>query len=86
MAPLFESLSFNIVEKIYKKCYYRNYMPIYEYKCELCSEQFEKIVPISQVDNSYPCPKCGEKKTKKMVSRTNFTLKGAGWAKDGYSK
>jgi len=62
-------------------------MPLYEYKCPKCGFRFEKLVQFSKMDEPQPCPKekCDVKEAKKMISRTSFSLKGGGWASDGYS-
>lgn len=62
-------------------------MPMFEYRCEKCGHKFERLLRSSERDEPQPCPKegCGEKKTKKLVSRSSFMLKGGGWADDGYS-
>ena len=70
-------------------------MPIYEYKCDKCEEQFEVMQRISD-DPLTTCAeaqtlkgekpeKCCKGKLKKMISQTSFSLKGGGWYKDGYS-
>ncbi|MEN8265161.1 MAG: zinc ribbon domain-containing protein [Nitrospirota bacterium] len=41
-------------------------MPIYEYKCDECPEEFEKLVSSANPDVS--CPKCGSKKVTKKFS------------------
>ena len=62
-------------------------MPIYEYECESCTHRFDKRMKVGEPNP--PCPKprqdkpCGEK-TKKLISRSSFQLKGGGWYKDGY--
>jgi putative FmdB family regulatory protein len=63
-------------------------MPIYEYKCENCDTTFEKMVKLSQAQDTQTCPEkgCGSTKTRKVVSVTNFQLLGGGWFKDGYGK
>ncbi|MBW2636224.1 MAG: zinc ribbon domain-containing protein [Deltaproteobacteria bacterium] len=43
-------------------------MPIYEYKCENCANEFEMIRSMSDDDNDIKCPKCGKKKVKKVMS------------------
>ncbi|MBI4688027.1 MAG: zinc ribbon domain-containing protein [Nitrospirae bacterium] len=41
-------------------------MPIFEYKCEKCGENFEKLVHSSSAEVS--CPKCASKDIKKKFS------------------
>lgn len=53
-------------------------MPIYEYKCELCGEQIEKLQKLSDPP-AKTCPTCGKDSLKKMVSAAAFKLKGTGW-------
>lgn len=59
-------------------------MPIYEYRCPKCSHEFEVL---HRKVNAPPpkCPECGHEPVEKLVSVTNFELKGGGWANDGYS-
>ncbi len=61
-------------------------MPIYEYECvnKECREITEKMRKISEFDVPLSCPLCGSE-TRKKVSQTSFSLKGGGWASDGYS-
>ncbi len=33
-------------------------MPVYTYRCEKCSESFEKIRPMSRASEPHPCPTC----------------------------
>lgn len=58
-------------------------MPCYEYWCESCVKSYEvkKRVSDPVLEN---CPVCGREMVK-LVSLSNFSLKGGGWAKDGYS-
>ncbi len=56
-------------------------MPIYEYRCESCSHEFEKIVKVGA--EPPPCPECGEG-VRKLVSAAAFSLKGSGWYRDHY--
>lgn len=67
-------------------------MPIYEYECETCGEWREELfyrsiprmVPESIMST---CPVCGETNGpfRRVISPSNFALKGTCWAKDGYT-
>lgn len=57
-------------------------MPIYEYRCGACGDEFEIIQRISEGPLER-CDKCGGK-LEKLLSRTAFLLKGGGWYADGY--
>jgi hypothetical protein len=61
-------------------------MPLYDYKCKICANVFEVLVKSGDRDKEQACPKCESKEVGKLVSRTSFSLKGGGWASDGYSK
>tara|TARA_B100001027_G_C16232389_1_gene315270 strand:+ start:534 stop:758 length:225 start_codon:yes stop_codon:yes gene_type:complete len=53
-------------------------MPIYEYQCQSCGHQFDVIQKVSD-EKLTTCPKCNEKKLKKLVTSAGFKLKGTGW-------
>ena len=53
-------------------------MPIYEYQCQSCGHQFDVIQKVSD-EKLTICPKCNEKKLKKLVTSARFKLKGTGW-------
>lgn len=55
-------------------------MPIYEYECPNCGV-FEDIVP--QNTDIVQCKKCGAK-SHKIMSLSNFALKGTGWYATDY--
>lgn len=58
-------------------------MPIYEYQCEKCGFEKEKLVKMGAPPPK--CPKCEEESLmKRKISQTTFQLEGGGWAKDGY--
>ena len=42
-------------------------MPIYEFTCKKCSQDFEEIVRLSDREPP-PCPKCGAKDTQRILS------------------
>ena len=60
-------------------------MPMYEYRCQKCEKDFEVLVKFSESEKEQPCPDCKSEETKKKISQTSFSLKGGGWASDGYS-
>ena len=57
-------------------------MPIYEYKCKKCDNEFDKILPFSKMDEPQKCD-CGEKVERVKISKSNFTLKGRGYMSRG---
>jgi putative FmdB family regulatory protein len=57
-------------------------MPIYEYQCKKCSEVFEIFHKIDEECNA-ACPKCLGP-AKKLISATNFILKGSGFYVNDY--
>ena len=60
-------------------------MPIYEYRCVDCGHEFETIQQFSDPDPDR-CPDCGRAEVRRLVSRSNFALKGGGWFDDGYGE
>jgi len=58
-------------------------MPMYEYRCESCDNQFELRQKFSD-QPATECPKCGGP-VAKLVSSTAFALKGGGWYNENYS-
>ncbi len=50
-------------------------MPIYEYKCEDCGNEFEKLVSMSAETNPQ-CPKCKSEHVKKKMSMVASGLSG----------
>ncbi|MBM4387238.1 MAG: zinc ribbon domain-containing protein [Deltaproteobacteria bacterium] len=53
-------------------------MPTYEYRCEACLRTFEVFRKVSD-PAAAACEHCGSSNTKRLVSATNFILKGSGW-------
>lgn len=58
-------------------------MPTYDYQCEKCGHEFERVQRITE-DPIKTCPECKSKKAKRLLSAPNFILKGGGWYADGY--
>ncbi len=57
-------------------------MPIYEYQCKKCSNIFEVFHRIEEEINP-ACPNClGQ--ARKIISATNFILKGSGFYVNDY--
>ena len=57
-------------------------MLIYEYECKRCKEIFEIFHKIDE-DCKVACPKCLGP-AKKLISATNFVLKGSGFYVNDY--
>jgi len=51
-------------------------MPIYEYRCESCSEKFEVLTRFAERDSAQMCPACESTKTRVLVS--SFAVTGGG--------
>ena len=60
-------------------------MPLYEYRCDSCGEQEEKLEGFS-APTEHACAKCGKDAgMKRQISRAAFNLAGGGWHSQGYS-
>lgn len=59
-------------------------MPIYEYICKTCNFSIEKLEKINDIHEN-TCPHC-KIKLKKIISKSNFDLKGKGWYKTDYKE
>lgn len=60
-------------------------MPIYEYQCQSCGHELEKLQRINDAQLS-DCPDCGEAELRRLVSAAGFRLKGAGWYETDFKK
>lgn len=60
-------------------------MPIYEYQCDSCSHELEKLQKMSEAD-PVDCPECEQPALKRMVSAAAFRLKGSGWYETDFKK
>jgi putative FmdB family regulatory protein len=58
-------------------------MPIYEYSCKHCGHQFDLIQKMSD-SPVQKCEKCGMD-AERIISQTNFMLKGTGWYTTDYA-
>lgn len=59
-------------------------MPLYEYRCEGCQEQFEIVQPVSARVEDTVCPHCQAKKATRLMSM--FASKVVGEHKPGFSE
>lgn len=53
-------------------------MPLYEYGCNYCGYELEKIQKFSD-EPLTECPECKQSTLQKKISATAFRLKGNGW-------
>jgi putative FmdB family regulatory protein len=60
-------------------------MPLYEYQCQKCNKISEFLLKISD-PHPDSCPACSHPTMKKLLSRTNFVLKGTGWYETDFKK
>ena len=59
-------------------------MPTYDYACDACGHEFERVQRITEKPLK-KCPKCGKEKARRMIGGGGFILKGGGWESDLYS-
>jgi len=48
--------------------WWRSSVPIYEYRCSVCGERFEKLVRTSSGQIEVRCPKCHAEDVERLVS------------------
>ena len=60
-------------------------MPIYEYQCQSCGHELEKLQRMSEIPLK-DCPDCGESELQRLVSAAGFRLKGSGWYETDFKK
>ena len=60
-------------------------MPIYEYQCQACRHELEKLQKIAD-EPLRDCPGCGKPELRRKVSAAGFRLKGAGWYETDFKK
>ncbi len=57
-------------------------MPIYEYQCKDCCEDFERLMPIT-AKTAPDCPKCSSSNVRKKISRIASGKKDCGSCSSG---
>jgi putative FmdB family regulatory protein len=53
-------------------------MPIYEYECKNCHQQFDVMQKMSD-EPVKKCPECQQDTVIRLISAAGFQLKGSGW-------
>lgn len=53
-------------------------MPIYEYHCEACGQDFEKLMRLSDLENAPECPVCQSRETHRQISRIAWNSPAGG--------
>jgi putative FmdB family regulatory protein len=43
-------------------------MPIFEFECSSCSQQFEELVMSQEAESQVVCPECGSEDNRKLIS------------------
>ena len=43
-------------------------MPIFEYRCNDCGEEFDELESIANRDKPHKCPSCGSMKSERRIS------------------
>ncbi len=60
-------------------------MPIYEYQCQACDYQFERLQKLSDAALT-DCPECKQSQLRKKISAAGFRLSGGGWYETDFKK
>ncbi|MCD4784491.1 MAG: zinc ribbon domain-containing protein [Candidatus Eremiobacteraeota bacterium] len=47
-------------------------MPLYEYYCDACGNNFDKICKAGTIDKDIACPKCGKHENRRKLSVFSF--------------
>ena len=59
-------------------------MPIYEYRCRSCGQEFEEWQKITE-PSMQACRFCGGQASR-LISQSTFVLKGTGWYATDYAR
>ena len=57
--------------------------PNYDYSCVSCGHKFERFESMND-DKMKKCPKCNKKKSKRLLGKGSFILKGKGFFNTEY--
>ncbi|GBD10892.1 hypothetical protein HRbin23_00542 [bacterium HR23] len=53
-------------------------MPLYEYRCTVCGNRFERLRPFSQVNEPAACPDCGGESRRLLSVFSAFSAGASG--------
>ncbi len=56
-------------------------MPVYEYVCEACGSQLDRLLPHTEADDPGPCPSC-DGGLRRRFSRVAVKLEGWGFSRN----
>ena len=48
-------------------------MPIYEYACTVCPHRFDRLRPMSRMNDEAPCPECGSESQRQLSVFASFS-------------
>ncbi|NOY26791.1 MAG: zinc ribbon domain-containing protein, partial [Oligoflexia bacterium] len=51
-------------------------MPIYEYRCKHCGDEFDDLVRMDTPDEDVACPKCGQHQAQRHMSAVAGIVSG----------
>jgi putative FmdB family regulatory protein len=58
-------------------------MPLYEFKCQECSQIFELLIMNREQDVEMKCPHCGSEAFERVLSTTHYAMGGGGASATG---
>ena len=56
-------------------------MPLYEFTCTSCSHTFDRLRPVSRMDDEAPCPSCGDESKRQLSVFVSFSSSASGETK-----
>lgn len=55
-------------------------MPVYEYRCNSCNQNFDELLTFSGAKETQECPQCHSRETERIIAVPQVIFKGDGWA------
>ena len=53
-------------------------MPLYEYRCQQCGEEFERFVRSFLAAGEVTCPACGSRQVERLISVFGLSARSSG--------